>query len=144
ETEYPVVLLESEELGDVLPIWIGRAEAAAIYNVLSKKTFKRPMTHDLIRVITDTLGVVIAGVEITGIYKETYFARIILERGKEVYYIDARPSDSIALALRAEASIMIDSELFEKYKRNLRVGQEDDVIKRMKELDPGDFGDMDL
>ncbi|MCK4236588.1 MAG: bifunctional nuclease family protein, partial [Candidatus Krumholzibacteria bacterium] len=49
ETEYPVVLLESEELGDVLPIWIGRAEAAAIYNVLSKKTFKRPMTHDLIR-----------------------------------------------------------------------------------------------
>ena len=150
EREHPVVLLKSRQASDddgMLPIWIGPAEATAIYTVLAGKSFERPMTHDLMRIILDLLDAEVSKIEITGIHKDTYFARIVLKRGKDEFYIDARPSDSIALALRAEAPIFIDSELFEKYKRNLHVGTngaDDDVKKRLEELDPGSFGDLDI
>lgn len=146
EREHPVVLLKSQQDSDVLPIWIGPAEATAIYMVLAGKTFERPMTHDLMRIIVDVLGASVARIEITGIHKDTYFARIVLNREEEVFYIDARPSDSIALALRTESPIYIDGDLFNKYKRNLQVGKDgdDDIKKRLKELDPGNFGDLDL
>jgi bifunctional DNase/RNase len=146
ERDHPVVLLKNQDDDDVLPIWIGPAEATAIYTVLAGKTFERPMTHDLLRIIVDILGASVSKIEITGIHKDTYFARIILQRGEDVFYIDARPSDSIALALRTEAPIYVDSELFSSYKRNLQVGSDgdDDVRKRLGELDPGNFGDIDL
>lgn len=145
EREHPVVLLKAEDGDEVLPIWIGPAEATAIYTALAGKTFERPMTHDLMQIIVDTLGAAFAKIEITGIQKDTYFARIVLQRNSDVFYIDARPSDSIALALRANAAIYIDSDLFNAYKRNLHVGSDDDddVKKRLKDLDPGHFGDLD-
>ena len=145
EREHPVVLLKPEDGDEVLPIWIGPAEATAIYTALAGKTFERPMTHDLMQIIVDTLGAAFAKIEITGIQKDTYFARIVLQRNGDVFYIDARPSDSIALALRANAAIYIDSDLFDSYKRNLHVGSDDDddVKKRLKDLDPGHFGDLD-
>ncbi len=146
EREHPVVLLKTQENNGVLPIWIGPAEATAIYLVLVGKTFERPMTHDLLRIVVDVLGASVGRIEITGIQNDTYFARIVLNMNDEVYYIDARPSDSIALALRAGAPIYIEKELFDRYKRNLHVGPDgdDDIKKRLKEMDPGDFGDLDL
>ena len=146
EREHPVVLLKKKDNNGVLPIWIGPAEATAIYSVLASKTFERPMTHDLMRIIVDVLGASVGRIEITGIQNDTYFARIVLSMNDDVFYIDARPSDSIALALRAEAPIYIEEELFNRYKRNLHVGSdgEDDIKKRLKEMDPGDFGDIDL
>ena len=56
EREFPVVLIRSEESEEVLPIWIGAAEATAIYTVLAGKTFGRPMTHDLLRLVVEELG----------------------------------------------------------------------------------------
>lgn len=146
EREHPVVLLKTRENNGVLPIWIGPAEATAIYTVLAGKTFERPMTHDLMRIIVDVLGASVGKIEITGIQNDTYFARIVLNMNEEVFYIDARPSDSIALALRAGAPIFIEEALFDRFKRNLHVGEDgdDDIKKRLKEMDPGDFGDLDL
>jgi hypothetical protein len=144
ERKHPVVLLKTEDEDDILPIWIGTAEATAIFTALAGRSFERPMTHDLLSIVVDVLGAAVERIEITGIHAETYFARIVLKRGEDVFYVDARPSDSIALALRAGATILIDRELFNTYKRSVDLGpDDDDVRKRLKELDPGDFGELD-
>ncbi len=144
ERKHPVVLLKTEDEDDILPIWIGTAEATAIFTALAGRSFERPMTHDLLAIVVDVLGAAVERIEITGIHADTYFARIVLKRGEDVFYVDARPSDSIALALRAGATILIDRELFNTYKRSIDLGpDDDDVRKRLKELDPGDFGELD-
>lgn len=143
ERKHPVVLLKAEDEDDILPIWIGTAEATAIFTALAGRSFERPMTHDLLAIVVDVLGAAVERIEITGIHADTYFARIVLKRGEDVFYVDARPSDSIALALRAGATILIDRELFNTYKRSIDLGPDDDVRKRLKELDPGDFGELD-
>jgi hypothetical protein len=143
ERKHPVVLLKAEGEDDILPIWIGTAEATAIFTALAGRSFERPMTHDLLAIVVDVLGAAVERIEITGIHADTYFARIVLKRGEDVFYVDARPSDSIALALRAGATILIDRELFNTYKRSIDLGPDDDVRKRLKELDPGDFGELD-
>ena len=141
EREYPVVLLKAEEDDDILPIWIGPAEATSIYMALAHKTFERPLTHDLLQIVIDVLGVTVSKIEITDIHKETYFARIVLSRGEEVFYIDARPSDSIALALRAKAPVFVEESLYRRYKRNLQIGTEEEAEFK----DPtDDFGSTDL
>ena len=141
EKEFPVVLIRSEEGEEVLPIWIGAAEATAIYTVLAGKTFERPMTHDLLKLFVEELGGEVRGIEITGIHEDTYFARIVLGRDEELFYIDARPSDAIALALRSGSVIRVEEGLFEKYKRNLRIGKAggENGGEELKEIDPGDL-----
>ncbi len=138
KNEHPVVLLESREEKGSLPIWIGPAEATSIYTSLSGKKFERPMTHDLMRIVIDVLEAEVSKVEVTGIKNDTYFARIVMKRDGEIYYIDARPSDSIALALRTESSIYVDKELFNRYKKDVNVGRSG--------VDDGDEdpGDSDL
>ncbi|MBN2072034.1 MAG: bifunctional nuclease family protein [Candidatus Krumholzibacteriota bacterium] len=146
EREHPVVLLKAEGDEEIMPIWIGPAEASAIYTALSGSTFERPMTHDLLKLIVEELGAVVSAIEITGMQKDTYFARIILQRGEEVFYIDARPSDSISLALRCGSPLFMEKELFHKFKRDLKVGKNagEEIKKHFRELDPGEFGDIDL
>ena len=141
EREFPVVLIRSEEDEEVLPIWIGAAEATAIYTVLAGKTFERPMTHDLLKLVVEELGGEVRGIEITGIHEDTYFSRIVLGRGEELFYLDARPSDAIALALRAGSAIQVEEELFEKYKRNLQIGRVEGGSggEGLEEIDPGDM-----
>lgn len=141
EREFPVVLIRSEESEEVVPIWIGNAEAQAILTVLAGRTFERPMTHDLMRLIVEELGARVGSIEITGLHEDTYFARIVLKRGEELFYLDARPSDSIALALRAGAPVFIDEELFDTCKRNLRIVSEDDGRETgLERIDPDDTG----
>lgn len=145
DRKHPVVLLKAEDEEDILPIWIGTAEATAIFTALAGKMFERPMTHDLLKIVVDVLGALVERIEITGIQSDTYFARIVLKRGEDVFYVDARPSDSIALALRAKAPILVDQELFEAHKRSVDLDSDDnDVRRRLKELDPGNFGDLDV
>jgi bifunctional DNase/RNase len=146
EREFPVVLLKTEDEGDLLPIWIGPAEATAIYMALAQRTFERPLTHDLLQIVIDVLGVTVSKIEITDIHNETYFARIVLTRGEEVFIIDARPSDAIALALRAKAPIFIEEALYKKYRRNLRVGSDDeaDFREQLEDFEHGDPGGPDV
>lgn len=121
EREHPVILLRAEDDEDALPIWVGRPEGAAIAAVLDGRSFERPMTHDLMRIIIDVLGAAVDRIEITGIAQDTYFARILLRRKEEEFYLDARPSDSIALALRAEAPIFVDDDLWAECKRPIAI-----------------------
>ena len=141
EREHPVVLLKSNDDDEILPIWIGPAEATAIYTELAGKKFERPMTHDLLKLVVEELGGRVVSIEITGIHKDTYFARIVLQREEDLFFLDSRPSDAIALALRAGASIYVDRDLFNKFKRDLQVGKEGDGKpgKRLDDLDPGDL-----
>jgi len=143
EREFPVVLISAGEGEEVLPIWIGAAEATAIYAVLAKRTFERPMTHDLLKLVVEELGGSVSGIEITGIHEDTYFARIVLARGDDTFYLDARPSDALALALRAGAPIRVEEELFERHKKKLNIGRVEDgeVGEGLEEIDPEEFDD---
>lgn len=118
-TDSPVVLLEGVETPGVLPIWIGRPEAGAIAMELAGQTFERPLTHDLLRIVIEGLDARVSRIVITDLRGTTFFAKIFLARGDEIVAIDARPSDSIALALRAQAPIFVERGLFEANSRQI-------------------------
>jgi bifunctional DNase/RNase len=141
----PVVLLHEEDGGEVLPIWIGHAEGIAIELHLKGETFERPLTHDLLKTTLESLGASVTRVAVTELRDNTFFARIFLARENEVLAIDARPSDSIALALKTGAPIYVSRDVFEGHKRALESGgggkdDPDDELRRyLEDLDPGDF-----
>ena len=109
-----VVLLEDEANKRILPIWIGTFEANAIAMELSSQVTPRPMTHDLIKNILGSLDVQVDWVAVNDIRDNTYYAIIMLRsNGKEIA-IDARPSDSIAIALRCKVPILVSEQVIEK------------------------------
>jgi uncharacterized protein len=118
-TGSPVVLLEGVEVPGVLPIWIGRPEASAIEMQLNGQAFERPLTHDLLLIAIEGLDARVSRIVISDLRGATFFAKIFLARGDEIVAIDARPSDSIALAMRAQAPIFVDPELFEAHSRQI-------------------------
>lgn len=113
-TNTPVVILQ--ELGGerVLPIWIGPGEASAIAMQLADMEFSRPLTHDLLCSVLKGLGGAVQKVIITKVESSTYYAELIVRRNGEVFSLDARPSDSIAVALRTEARIFAQDDLLEE------------------------------
>ena len=110
----PVVILQEQDGERVLPIWIGPGEATAIAMELAHMKFARPLTHDLLAAVLGGLGGALKKVVISRLESNTYFAELIIWRNGEVISIDARPSDSIAVALRTEAEIFADDELLER------------------------------
>lgn len=112
-TKTPVVLLQETEGDRVLPIWIGPAEASAIAMELAGMTFPRPLTHDLFPSIIKGMGGTLTRVLITRVQDNTYFAELVIQRGDDVFTVDARPSDSIAIALRMKAELWADDELLD-------------------------------
>jgi len=95
----------------VLPIWIGQAEAESILLEMNHVKKERPLTHDLCKSLIVGLGGVVRRVQITKVQKGTYFAELHIHRDTEQYRIDARPSDSIAIALRVPAPIFAEESL---------------------------------
>ena len=112
-TNAPVVLLEEVGSERVLPIWIGPGEANAIATSSAPKKFPRPLTHDLLVSILKRLGGKLQRVLITRVEDSTYFAELIIDQGGQLVSIDARPSDSIAIALRADAGIYADDAVMD-------------------------------
>jgi uncharacterized protein len=141
----PVVLLKSDEGEDVLPIWIGHAEAMAIELHLKGSHFERPLTHDLLKTMVENLGASVVKVAITDLREGTFFAKIHLQRGDDVLVIDARPSDSVALALKCNAPIFVARDVFTAHKRALEPEPgtsppaDDELRRYLKDLDPGEF-----
>jgi bifunctional DNase/RNase len=141
----PVVLLKSDEGEEVLPIWIGHAEGMAIELQLKGEKFERPLTHDLLKAAIESLGATVAKVAVTELRDNTFFAKIYLQRDSEVVVIDARPSDSVALALKVGAPIFVAHDVFASHKRSLesdttQASDTDDELRRyLKDLDPGEF-----
>lgn len=114
-TERPILILRSEENGRILPIWIGASEANAIALEIERVHVPRPMTHDLLCSILDTVGVPVLRVHITDLRDNTFFAEIVLDgKGGEVP-IDARPSDAVAVALRTGSPIFVKDDVFELF-----------------------------
>lgn len=112
----PAVILTDEEEKRYLPIWIGVAEATAIFIQLNEQVLPRPMTHDLLKNVLEALEAKLVKVVINDIEQNTFFARLYLQRngeGEQVE-VDSRPSDAIALALRAEAPIFVAEKVVVK------------------------------
>jgi bifunctional DNase/RNase len=112
-TNSPVVILQEKDGPKVLPIWIGAGEASAIAMELAGVKFSRPLTHDLIKQIIVGLGGELRRVLITTVKENTYFAELHIHRGEDVTQVDARPSDSIAVALRLKAPIYTSRDLLD-------------------------------
>jgi bifunctional DNase/RNase len=148
-TNTPVVILSPTGLDKVLPIWIGHAEAWAIAMELSGVDSKRPMTHDLLRRVIESFNAKVDRVEITELRDQTFFAVIYLVEGNKQNQIDARPSDSIALALKTGATIYVNEELFNMEKSdapeslNMPTDRES-LRERLKNINPEDFGKYSL
>ena len=113
-TNTPVVILQELEGERVLPIWIGPSAASAIAMQLADMEFSRPLTHDLLCSLLTGLGGAVQKVIITKLESSCYFAELIVRRNGEVFSLDARPSDSIAVALRTEARIFAQDDLLEE------------------------------
>jgi bifunctional DNase/RNase len=108
-----VVVLQARGDGPVLAIRIGQSEAQAIAMELYNVAAPRPLTHDLVKRILDTTGVVLRRVRITELRQETFFAALVLVRGGQEIEVDSRPSDAIALALRFACPILVNRALLE-------------------------------
>ncbi len=158
-TNTPVVILQEMDGERVLPIWIGPGEASAIAMELAGMKFSRPLTHDLFTSLLQGLGSELQRVLITKVVDNTYHAELILKRDGEMVSIDARPSDSIAIALRAKAPIYAHDDLLEQASIEIQSsdfepeegveegeagepkGMDADQLKEhLKNLNPEDFG----
>ncbi len=113
KNQAPVLILKPDSGDRVLPIWIGAMEAMAISLVLNKVAFPRPMTHDLLLASIRSLGGSVERVEITRLEEGTFYAEIEVRRGPESLRIDSRPSDAVALALRAEAPVFASQDVLD-------------------------------
>ncbi len=108
-----VVVLREEGGQRLIPIWIGPYEADAITLQLQGMEVPRPLTHDLLKNVIETLGAEVIHIIISGLEKNTYFARIVLDVDGDTMEIDSRPSDAIALAVRTSAPIYVADEVME-------------------------------
>lgn len=117
-TNMPIVVLKDVASDTVMPIWVGIFEANAIFNEIEKLAASRPMTHDLTRNLIRNLNAELERVVITEIRDDTFFATLWLRQGNEPLTMDARPSDAIALALRADCPIFVSDEVMQAAKLN--------------------------
>ena len=138
----PVVILRDQEDGLFLPIWVGIFEANAIAIEMEKIAAPRPMTHDLLRNVIAELGIRVDRIVVTELKENTFFARIHLSRGDDSWSVDSRPSDAIALALRAQAEIFVEEDVLEKSKTLRTEGASDPekLKKWLEEVNPEDLG----
>lgn len=130
-----ILLLKEIDGHGTLPIWIGKPEADSIALALGKVETPRPLTHDLIKNILDGLKVKITKIIVTEILDNTYYALICIYDGKKETYIDSRPSDAVAVALRVNAPIFVEEGIMEQR-------SSDELEEWLKNLKPEDFGNI--
>ncbi|MDD4875909.1 MAG: bifunctional nuclease family protein [Dehalococcoidales bacterium] len=109
-----VVMLKEKMAERYLPIWIGPSEADAIAVKLQGVTVPRPLTHDLLNIVITTLGATINSIIVSELKNDTFYAKIIFDLDGEQIEIDSRPSDALALAVRAEVPIFADETVLDK------------------------------
>jgi bifunctional DNase/RNase len=141
-TNQPIVLLKEADGHRYLPIWVGAVEATAIAFALQGIQTPRPMTHDLLRDILEETDITVERVLINELVDQTFFALIRLNRQGDAKEVSSRPSDAIALAVRANVPIFADEEVLEQAGIELRDEEESEVEKFREFLDqvtPEDF-----
>lgn len=154
----PVVLLREREGGRVLPIWIGPNEAGVIALELSGASYRRPLTHDLLRSVLSGFNARLQKIVVSALEENTFFAKFYIQASEnEIFEIDARPSDSIAMALKMSAPIFISDDLEDSLVKlepesagdaggEFEEGEPDfpdqiELRKRLRNIKPEDFGD---
>jgi uncharacterized protein len=110
----PIVLLKTADGNRYLPIWIGQPEAAAILMKLQGAATPRPMTHDLVTELLEQLDAQVVRITVTELRDNTFYASITVQQNGSEIEIDSRPSDAIALAVRAEAPIFAADRVIEE------------------------------
>jgi len=112
-TNLPIIILRDKDGHHMLPIWMGVFEANAIAMQIENVASVRPTTHDLLKNVIEDLNAVIKKIVVHDLKDNTFYAFLYLEVNGETVVVDARPSDAIALALRASAPIFIDKNVVE-------------------------------
>jgi bifunctional DNase/RNase len=146
-SQMPIIILKEPEGEQVLPIWVGIFEANAIAMQLEKIVSPRPMTHDLLRNVIESLKARVDRVVITDLRDNTFFALIHLDRNGEHLAIDARPSDAMALALRSEVPIFVEPAVLERstVSGDDPSSEETERLRRwLEKVDPEELGKYEM
>ena len=140
-TNMPIVILRGKETDHVLPIWIGIFEANAIAMQLEGITRPRPMTHDLINSIINSLNGVVEYIYIHDLRDNTYYAEISIKTESTPLKIDARPSDAINIALRSGAPIFVSEEVLQKSQSDESKldASEEEIKEWLESIKPEEF-----
>lgn len=142
-TNMPIVLLKDPQSEALLPIWVGLYEANAIALEVEKTQTPRPLTHDLLRSAIDSLNAQVKRVVVTELKDDTFYAVVWMEQNGEIISLDARPSDALALALRADCPIFVDEEVLRTAKvlpNPAEQASAQDVKKWLEDLGDEDLG----
>jgi uncharacterized protein len=142
-TNMPIIILRDKDGQRVLPIWVGVFEANAIALQIENVTTPRPMTHDLLRNVIHDLKAEIRKIVVSDLKENTFYALIHLEVNGEPLAVDARPSDAIALALRARAPIFVEDRVIDNAKTidfTPDKGDAERLQKWLESLDPDEMG----
>ncbi len=147
-TSTPIVILKDAEGKNTVPIWIGLMEASAIATEMEKIQLSRPMTHDLMRNILESLEAKVVKIVVNDLKDNTFYALIHIMVGSQEIVIDSRPSDAIALALRTDSPILVDKKVIAKSRKvdlTKEEGLSEEENKKrwaeiLEKLSPEDFG----
>ena len=143
----PIVILKVEDENRYLPIWIGQAEARSILMKLQNQEFSRPLTHDLAVNLVTELGRTLERVTVTALRDSTFFATLHVEVDGRTVEVDSRPSDAIAIAVRAGATIFAADVVLEEaavvFEEAMEEAPEEEVVDKFKDwmnrISPEDF-----
>ena len=142
-TNMPIVLLKGTEEDQILPIWVGVFEANAIALKKENVATPRPMTHDLLKNVITEMGARVERIVVSDLKDNTFYAIVHLTVDGGEVQVDSRPSDAIALALRAEVPILVEEAVLKKARSPEFTKQhelvEEKIRKWFEDVDPEDF-----
>ena len=130
----PIVLLRERSGTRYLPIWIGAPEAQAIAAALEGIDPPRPQTHDLLRLVVETLGAEVDRVDVVELRNNIYYADLVMKRAGESFHLSSRPSDAIALAVRAQAPVFVATQVLTDAGIEIPEDSEEEEIERFREM----------
>ena len=145
----PIVLLKAVDTNKFLPIWIGHPEAAAILMKLQGASTPRPMTHDLVTDILGQLDAQVTRITVTELRENTFYAQVTVQMDGTEIDVDSRPSDAIALAIRAEAPIYAADSVIEESAIEFEGEEvnEEEIVSEFKrfleDVSPDQFADAE-
>jgi bifunctional DNase/RNase len=133
-TNTPILLLKETSGTRYLPIWIGANEATAIALALEGVQPQRPLTHDLLKMVAETLGAKVDRVVVTNLEDGTFFADLVMTRNGEEVIVSSRPSDAIALAARTDAPLFAAPEVIDEAGVEIQLDGQEEEIERFREF----------
>ena len=142
-TNMPIVILRDADGSRVLPIWLGVFEANAIALQIENISTPRPMTHDLLKNVIHDLNAAVEKIVVSDVKENTFYASIQLKVDQEPVFVDARPSDAIALALRVKVPIFVEESVIDNAKKidfSPKKENSERLTKWLENLEPEELG----